>query len=102
MLITQFNRIIACVILLAAISVQVIADEWKDYDAQKKPELTIMIKQAKGAAPSTGDWLFVMGASGKAKGAGMDTKWGKFCGSCHIFAQAKDFSFMAGGEAMKK
>jgi len=67
----------------------------KSYDAQKKPELTIMVKQATGTAPDTNDWMFVMGASGKAKGTGMDSKWGKFCGSCHVNAMAKDFTFMA-------
>jgi len=67
----------------------------KSYDAQKKPELTIMVKQATGTAADTNDWMFVMGASGKAKGTGMDSKWGKFCGSCHINAMVKDFTFMA-------
>jgi len=38
---------------------------------------------------------FQMGASGKAKGTGMNSKWGKFCGSCHVNAMAKDFTFMA-------
>ena len=67
----------------------------KAYDAQKKPELTIMVKQATGTAADTNDWMFVMGASGKAKGTGMNSKWGKFCGSCHVNAMAKDFTFMA-------
>lgn len=69
----------------------------KSYDAQKKPELTIMVKLADDAAPDTNNWEFFMGADGKLRGAGLDTKWGKFCGSCHINAIAKDYSFMAGG-----
>lgn len=67
----------------------------KNYDAQKGPELTVMIKLEAGSAPDTNDWEFFMGASGKQRGKGMDTKWGKFCGSCHLNATAKDFTFMA-------
>ncbi len=66
----------------------------KDYDAQKKPELTIMVKLASGTSPSTNDWMFYMGGDGKLSGTGMDTKWGKFCGSCHINAIAGDYTFM--------
>lgn len=65
----------------------------KAWEAKKKPVLTIMIKLAKDAAPKTGDWEYVMGASGKKRGSG-DSKWGKFCGSCHINAANKDYVFM--------
>ncbi len=70
-------------------------DDKEDYDAQKGPELTIMVKLADGVAPDTNNWLFIMGASGTVSGTGMDSKWGKFCGNCHINAMSKDFSFMA-------
>lgn len=63
------------------------------WEAQKKPELTIMIKMASGASPETGDWEFVMGGDGKKRGSGT-SKWGTFCGSCHINAAATDYNFM--------
>ncbi len=66
----------------------------KDYDAQKKPELTVMVKMASGSSSSTNDWMFYMGGDGKLSGTGMDSKWGKFCGSCHVNAIATDFTFM--------
>ena len=66
----------------------------KAYDAKKKPVVTIMIKLAEGQAPDTGDWEFVMGANGKKRGAGLKTKWGKFCGNCHVNAAGTDYSFI--------
>lgn len=67
---------------------------WK---SQSKPELTVMVKLATGSNPDTGDWKWFMGASGsdKMSGTGMDTKWGKFCGSCHAYGQQADFTFMS-------
>jgi Cytochrome P460 len=67
---------------------------WK---SQSKPELTVMVKQATGSNPDTGDWKWYMGASGsdKMSGTGMDTKWGKFCGSCHAYGQQADYTFMS-------
>ena len=67
---------------------------WK---AQSKPELTVMVKLATNSNPDTGDWKWYMGASGSEKmsGTGMDTKWGKFCGSCHAYGMQADFTFMS-------
>jgi len=62
------------------------------YKAQSKAELTVMIKMAAGASPETADWEFVMGASGDKRGSGT-SKWGKFCGDCHINAAATDYVF---------
>lgn len=69
-------------------------EAWK---AQSKPELTVMVKQATGSNPDTGDWKWYMGGSGsdKMSGTGMDTKWGKFCGSCHAYGQQADYTFMS-------
>jgi hypothetical protein len=69
-------------------------DAWK---AQSKPELTVMVKQATGSNPDTGDWKWYMGDSGsdKMSGTGMDSKWGKFCGSCHAYGQHADYTFMS-------
>ena len=69
-------------------------EAWK---SQSKPELTVMVKQATGSNPDTGDWKWYMGASGsdKMSGTGMDTKWGKFCGSCHAYGQQADYTFMS-------
>ena len=65
------------------------------YDAQKNPELTIMVKLAEDSNPDTGNWQWFMGGDGKKMGTGMDTKWGKFCASCHAYGQAADFTFMS-------
>jgi|GEM_PF-2415686 len=65
------------------------------YDAQKNPELTVMVKLATGSNPDTGDWQWFMGGDGRKSGTGMDTKWGKFCGSCHAYGQAADYTFMS-------
>lgn len=65
-----------------------------DHDAQVKPELTVMVKLAPGTSPTTNDWMFYMGGDGKLSGTGMTTKWGKFCGSCHVNAVATDYTFM--------
>jgi len=67
---------------------------WK---SQSKKELTVMVKLATGSNPDTGDWKWYMGASGsdKMSGTGMDTKWGKFCGSCHAYGQQADYTFMS-------
>ena len=44
-------------------------------------------------SPETGGWEFVMGADGKKRGS--DTsKWGVFCGSCHLNAASTDYNFM--------
>ncbi len=68
----------------------------KAYDAQKKPELTIMVKlSASEGSADSGNWQWVMGASGKQTGIGMDTKWGKFCASCHAFGAGADYTFMS-------
>lgn len=68
----------------------------KNYDAQKKPELTIMVKlsAAEGSA-DTGNWQWFMGGSGKLTGVSMDSKWGKFCASCHAFGANADYTFMS-------
>ncbi len=67
------------------------------WEAQSKPEFTVMVKLATGSNPDTGDWKWFMGDSGseKSSGTGMDTKWGKFCGSCHAYGQQSDFTFMS-------
>ena len=71
-----------------------IVSAWK---SQSKPELTVMVKQATGSNPDTGDWKWYMGDSGsdKMSGTSMDTKWGKFCGSCHAYGQQADYTFMS-------
>ena len=66
----------------------------KKWEKNTKPVITVMIKRSKDSAPDTGDWEFFMGANGKKKGMGMKTKWGKFCGSCHVMAAATDYNFM--------
>lgn len=67
------------------------------WEAQSKPEFTVMEKLATGSNPDTGDWKWFMGDSGSEKmsGKGMDTKWGKFCASCHVYGQQADYTFMS-------
>lgn len=62
------------------------------WEANKKPQVTVMVKLAAGESPETSDWGYVMGAGGKVSTG--TTKWAKFCSKCHVFAQAKDFVFM--------
>ncbi len=57
-----------------------------------KKVLTIMIKQAEGTSPETGDWGYVMGAKGKISTG--TSKWAKFCNRCHVYAASKDYVFM--------
>ena len=68
----------------------------KRYDQQKKPELTIMVKLSESAGSAdTGNWEWIMGGDGKLTGLGMDSKWGKFCGSCHAYGAGADYTFMS-------
>lgn len=63
------------------------------WEAKKKVVLTIMIKQAEGTSPETGDWGYVMGAKGKLSIG--TSKWAKFCSECHVYAASKDYVFMS-------
>jgi hypothetical protein len=63
------------------------------WEKKGKKVLTIMIKQAEGSSPETGDWGFVMGAKGKLSTG--TSKWAKFCSGCHVYAANKDYVFMS-------
>ncbi len=54
-----------------------------------------MVKSTADGSEDTGNYIWYMGGSGKLMGTGMDTKWGEFCGSCHAFGQAADYTFMS-------
>ncbi len=62
------------------------------WEKKGKMVLTVMIKQAEGTSPETGDWGYVMGAKGKLSTG--TSKWAKFCTKCHVFAANKDYVFM--------
>jgi len=62
------------------------------WEKKGKLVLTVMIKQADGTSPETGDWGYVMGAKGKLSTG--TSKWAKFCTKCHVFAASKDYVFM--------
>ena len=62
------------------------------WEKKGKKVLTIMIKQAEGSSPETGDWGYVMGAKGKLSIG--TSKWAKFCNRCHVYAASKDYVFM--------
>lgn len=64
----------------------------ESWEAQKSPQITIMVKLNAGESVETGDWGYIMGAGGKM-GTGT-SKWAKFCGSCHVYAAAKDYAFI--------
>lgn len=73
----------------------VVKESYKNREAWLKKGnkiLTIMIKQAEGTSPETGDWGFIMRANGKLSTG--TSKWAKFCGGCHVYAAAKDHVFM--------
>lgn len=59
----------------------------------RSPALTVMLKQAADTSPATGDWEYVNGATGLLRGA-EGTRWGEFCGGCHVRAYATDFNFI--------
>lgn len=61
--------------------------------ARRNPELTIMIKLARGQSPETGDWEYVVGADGGRRGTG-DSGLGAFCRDCHLYAAATDYNFI--------
>jgi hypothetical protein len=74
----------------------VVKESYKDkatWQKKGKKVLTIMIKQAEGTSPETGDWGYVMGAKGKLSTG--TSKWAKFCTKCHVFAASKDYVFMS-------
>ena len=62
------------------------------WEKKGKKLLTVMIKQAEGSSPETGDWGFIMGARGKL--STRTSKWAKFCSGCHVYAASKDYVFM--------
>lgn len=64
----------------------------KTWEKKGRNVLTIMIKQAEGTSPETGDWGYVMGAGGKLSTG--TSKWAKFCSGCHVYAAGKDYVFM--------
>jgi len=73
----------------------VVKETYKDkatWEKKGKLVLTVMIKQADGTSPETGDWGYVMGAKGKLSTG--TSKWAKFCTKCHVFAASKDYVFM--------
>jgi len=63
------------------------------WEKKGKMVLTIMIKQADGSSPETGDWGYIMGAKGKLSTG--TSKWAKFCSGCHVNAAVKDYVFMS-------
>lgn len=62
------------------------------WEAQKSPQLTIMVKLKPGESPETGDWGWVMGGKGKISTG--TSKRAKFCSKCHIYGAANDYTFM--------
>lgn len=63
------------------------------FRSQATPELTIMIKLARGSSPETGDWEYVMGADGQNRGTG-SSGLATFCHRCHTNAASTDYSFI--------
>ncbi len=79
----------------------VVKEAYKDkaaWEAKKSPQLTVMVKLAAGKSPDTGDWEFYMGSSKK----NLFMNFQKFCSSCHVYAQAKDYVFMNADQLAKE
>jgi len=65
-------------------------------ESQSRPGLTVMVKLAEGESPGTNDWEFVAGGTGMMglmRGA-EGSRWGEFCGDCHVRAFATDYNFI--------
>lgn len=60
-------------------------------NADRNPDLTLMIKLAQGMSPATGDWEYIRPDG--ARGTG-DSGLGAFCRDCHLFAAATDYNFI--------
>lgn len=60
-------------------------------NADRNPDLTLMIKLAQGMSPATGDWEYVRPDG--ARGTG-DSGLGAFCRDCHLNAAAHDYNFI--------
>lgn len=62
-------------------------------NARRSPDMTLMIKLAAGSSPETGDWEYVLGASGNRRGTGA-SGLAAFCRDCHLFGAANDYTFI--------
>ena len=60
-------------------------------NANRNPDLTLMIKLAQSMSPDTGDWEYVRPDG--ARGTG-DSDLGAFCRDCHLYAAATDYNFI--------
>jgi hypothetical protein len=60
-------------------------------DADRNPDLTLMIKLEQGMSPATGDWEYVRPDG--ARGTG-DSDLGAFCRDCHLYAAVTDYNFI--------
>jgi len=67
----------------------VVKEQYKDkaaWEAQKSPDLTIMVKVGNSATPSASNWAFAAGYTDKAGD-------NAFCSGCHTIALKDDFVF---------
>ena len=62
-----------------------------DLSAERRADLTLMIKLARGMSPETGDWEYIRPDG--ARGSGR-SELGAFCRDCHLFAAATDYNFI--------
>jgi len=66
-----------------------VKEQYKDkaaWEAQKSPDLTIMVKVADSANPEVSAWAYAAGYTGKAEA-------NAFCAGCHTIALKDDFVF---------
>ena len=64
-------------------------EQYKDkaaWEAQKSPELTVMVKVSTSAQPDASNWAFAAGYTDAAEP-------NAFCSDCHTVAKASDFVF---------
>ena len=62
------------------------------WQAQRNPQITIMVKLAQGMSPQTSDWEYINGAGGGSRGTGT-SDLAVFCHTCHALANQTDYAF---------
>ena len=67
----------------------IVKEQYKDkaaWEAQKSPDVTVMVKIGSSANPDVSNWAFAAGYTGTAEA-------NAFCAGCHTVAQKEDFVF---------
>ena len=60
-------------------------------EADRNPDLTVMVKLAAGSSPETGDWEYIRPDGARGTGS---SDLAAFCRNCHLYAAAHDYNFI--------